>query len=465
MTPTGYACDAMTPADIAFFVLLIPLVLLSVPLVVYWGVVLVRIEQTLRGLPTGMDGIALAEGSRAADPSVLVVVPAHNEAGTIGTLVRSLREQDHDRFRVVLALDRCTDATASVAREAIGSDHRFEITEIDDVAADWAGKVNAVRVGLERCPVESETEFFLFTDADCVLHPSCLRATVALAEERGLDLLSFLNEYPAESWYESIVQPVAGFELMRQYPLLRANRLDEKQRPFANGQFMLFRSGFYRAMGGHATVKNELLEDLALAKAVKSNGGRAGALLSGGMVRCRMYESWGDFKRGWRRIYTEAAHRRSSRLLSAAWRTRLLGAVFPVLVFLLACAAIPLGHAAGVGASLLVSAYAAPLLGLAFFLLAGARVLRVARGSLSVAPVLPVAFWLVSGLLFRAAEHLSDGRPTNWGGRSYHREDRSREHAAPTASAPHAACAPAQGPASGPSSGSSAAVGEEHPSA
>lgn len=432
----------MNPGEIAFLVLLAPMMLLSITLVVYWTIVLVRIEQTLRGLPTGMDGIALAENARGADRPVLVVVPAHNEAGMIGTLVRSLREQDHERFRVVLALDRCTDGTAAVAREAIGGDHRFEITEITDVEEGWAGKVNAVRVGLDRCAAASEAEYFLFTDSDCVLHPSCLRATIALAEERGLDLLSFLNEYPAESWYESLVQPVAGFELMRQYPLLRANRTDDRQRPFANGQFMLFRSGFYRSMGGHAAVRDELLEDLALAKAVKANGGRAGALLSGGMVRCRMYETWGDFKRGWRRIYTEAAHRRSNRLLSAAWRTRLLGAVFPVALVLLACVALPIGHLSGATPRSLVAGYAATLLGIAAFQLAGARVLRVARGTLTVAPLLPAAFWLVSEVLFRASEHLTDGRPTNWGGRSYHRADRSREHAVPhgpePASAPDA---------------------------
>ena len=417
----------MTAGEIVYLVLLGCMLALSFILVVFWTIVLVRVEQTMRGLPTGMDGMEIAERSREADRSVLVVVPAHNEAGTIATLVRSLREQDHDRYRVGLALDRCTDATAAVAREAIGGDHRFVVTEIEEVEEGWAGKVNAVRVGLERAGSASDSSYFLFTDADCVLHPSCLRATIALAEERGLDLLSFLNEYPAESWYESLVQPIAGFELMRQYPVLRANRTDDRQRPFANGQFMLFRSDFYRSMGGHAAVKDELLEDLALAKAVKAHGGRAGALLSGGMVRCRMYESWGDFKRGWRRIYTEAAHRRSSRLLSAGWRARLLGAVFPVARVLLGCVAMPVGHAAEISPRLLFGGYLTVLLGTGAYLLAGVRLLRVARGPMSSAPILPVAYWLVSGILFKARSHLAGGRPTNWGGRTSHREDRSRE--------------------------------------
>ena len=123
----------MTGAQIAFLSVAVPMVVLSVPLAVYWTVVCGRILQTLWSLPTGMDGIGLAERSPRPDRSVVVVVPAHNEAGSIGMLIRSLREQDHERFRVVLALDRCTDATASVAAEAIGGDHRFEVTEITEV--------------------------------------------------------------------------------------------------------------------------------------------------------------------------------------------------------------------------------------------------------------------------------------------------------------------------------------------
>ena len=421
-----YGCSLMSAPEVVFIASAALLFAWGVPLIVYWSVVIVRIEQTLRGLPTGMDGVQLAEARRAADRAVLVVVPAHNEAGSIAPLIRSLREQDHERFRVVLALDRCTDATASVARAEINGDHRFEIVEIDEVEEGWAGKVNAVRVGIDRSSYASEAEYFLFTDADCLLHPSCLRATVALAEERNLDLLSFLNEYPAEAWYESLVQPVAGFELMRQYPLLRANRTDDRQRPFANVQFMLFRAGFYRDMGGHAAVREELLEDLALAKAVKSRGGRAGALLSGGIVRCRMYETWGDFKRGWRRIYTEAAHRRSRRLRNAAWRARLLGSMFPIASAVAGSVAAAASHLGGVSVPLGIAAYTLMTVSIGAYLLASARILRIAREPVVVAPLSPIAFWLVSGILFRAANHLVSGRPTNWGGRSYLREDRSK---------------------------------------
>ncbi|HHN78855.1 MAG TPA: glycosyltransferase, partial [Phycisphaerales bacterium] len=159
----------MLTMELLFLILSPLLVVVATVLAVFWTVVFVRIGQTARALPTGLDGIALAEARTGPDIPILVVVPAHNEAGTIGPLIRSLREQDHDRFHVVLALDRCTDGTAAVARREIAGDHRFEVVEITECPEGWAGKVNAVRVGVEHSAFTPE--MLLFTDADCVLHP------------------------------------------------------------------------------------------------------------------------------------------------------------------------------------------------------------------------------------------------------------------------------------------------------
>ncbi len=413
--------------ELLFLVLMILLITAAFALTVFWTVVFVRIGQTARALPTGHDGIALAEARTGPDIPILVVVPAHNEAGTIGPLIRSLREQDHDRFHVVLALDRCTDGTAAVARREIAGDHRFEVVEIDDCPEGWAGKVNAVRVGVEHSAFNPE--MLLFTDADCVLHPSCLRAASALAEDRSLDLLSFISEYPPEAWFEYLVQPITGFELLRQYPLLRANRFDDRQRPFANGQFMLFRADFYRQIGGHAAVRDELLEDLALARAVKRGGGRAGALLGGGIVRCRMYETWNQFHRGWRRIFTEAAQRRSARLRTTGWRLRTMQAILPVMSVVLAGAAS--AACAAWGGSPVPCWF--PILiaaaGLFPYTLSMIRVFRMAGITPLAVPLAPIGAWLAGGILLRAANELASGEPTVWGGRAYIRQDRSAARA------------------------------------
>jgi hypothetical protein len=415
----------MDPLHVTFTLFFVVLTVAAVAVGLYWGVVWFRVRQTARKLPTGMDGVAIAEAGAEPDEAVLVVVPAHNEVGSIGALIRSLREQDHQRFHVVLALDRCTDGTVAVARREIAGDTRFEILEVEHCPEGWAGKVHAVYAGVERTRFLAEADRILFTDADCVLHPACLRATSALARERGLDLLSLLSEYPAEKWYEHFVQPVAGFELMRQYPLLRANRSDDRQRPFANGQFMLFDARFYRAMGGHEPVRAELLEDLALAREVKRRGGRAGAFMGGGVVRCRMYETWDEFRRGWRRIMMEAAQRQSSRLRNIGWRARTLGTILPVTVLVLGIATAGLGLARGGEPGWTVTAAAMTVVSLGVFLLGTGLICRIARVSVLAPLMVPVSSWLVSRILIEAASELESGRPTVWGGKAYHREDRS----------------------------------------
>jgi glycosyltransferase involved in cell wall biosynthesis len=354
---------------------------------------------------------------------VCVVVPAHNEAANIARLIESLRQQDLPSARFVLALDRCTDDTASIAQRAIEGDTRFEIIEINQCPQGWAGKVNAAWTGVQRSAGARDAAYLVFSDADCAFHPGCLRACVALIEERNLDLLSLLSTLSSDHWFEAVVQPAATMELMRQYPLLRANRHDERQRPFANGQFMMFRAAAYTAIGGHEAVREALLEDIAFARLIAARGFRSGLLLADGIVRCRMYDSWPQFKTGWKRIYIEASNRKSRRLSQASRRARLTGSALPAL-----------GGASLVG-GLLVDAGADPLrvaaiafggIGLIIWTIAMLCVARAGRTPWWAIVFMPFGCWMVGGVLARAARELASGVPTRWGGRDYVLVDRSK---------------------------------------
>mgnify|MGYP006422357379 CR=1 FL=1 len=397
----------------------------------YWSVVAWRVRSEMRAVPRLEEG--LQEGLEAgldegddAPPSVCVVVPAHNERDSIGALIRSLRAQDHPAMRVVLALDRCTDGTEAVARDAIGDDDRFEIVSIDACPDDWAGKVHAAWSGAERSTGAADAALLCFTDADCVFEPRALRAACAMLERRKLDLLSLLTRLSHGAWFERLLQPAAVFELMRQYPIERANRAGERQRPFINGQFMLFRAEAYRAMGGHEAVRGEILEDLAFGRLCKRRGLRSGVLPAGSMVRCRMYDALGAFRTGWKRIYAEGAQRRSDRLARAALRCALAGMVLPVLAIAAATWGVLMGSwVLGV----------VGLVGVAAWLAAWGNIHRA-----SGAPWVSLAGCLIgpvhTALLLRAAgRELARGVPVRWGGRSYVREDRAparRRAASPT---------------------------------
>lgn len=390
----------------------------AVGLLIYWGVGLGRILITSRRVPTARAGIELARANPPTEP-VCVVVPAHNEAHAIGDVIRSLRAQDHRAMRVVLALDRCTDNTEDVAREAVAGDSRFEIIRITECPAGWAGKVHAVWTGVTRSAGAKDAAYLLFIDADTELDPACVSGAHAMMRDRSLDMLSYLSTLSTDRWYETLVQPAASLELLRQYPLMQASR-DEGRRPFANGQFMMFKASSYFAIETHEAVKDELLEDLALARRIEQARMRAGVYVAAGVMRCRMYESWPAFRRGWKRIYTEAARRRPAKLRRAAGRVVIPGAILPGFAMLgLAGAGIMFAY----GDALLGSiALGVCSLGLAVFLSAISLAYRAGGAPLWAVPGYLAGSVLASRILKEAASDLDHDRPTEWGGIRYQRQ-------------------------------------------
>jgi glycosyltransferase involved in cell wall biosynthesis len=408
--------------DWAKMVITVVLALAAIATLVYWSVALFKVLRTRAQVPTARAGLSLPE-PKGGWPEVCIVVPAHNEQEVIGRLAKSLRAQDYPRLRVVLSLDRCTDATAARAREAIDGDERFEILELTACAEGWAGKVHAVHSGVTRSKSAKSAEMILFADADTEFDPGCVRACVALMCSRGDELLSLLSTLTTERWFETVLQPAAGLELMRQYPITHAN-LRENRRAFANGQFMLFNAEAYRAIGGHEAVRDELLEDLALARRMAYAGRPTGVYLADGLLHCRMYNSLKEFARGWKRIYTEAAKRRDDRLTRSSWQARLCGSVLPTLGALLIAASPFLGETGPGGDStrgILLGLGIASTLAYAAAL---AVVYRMGRTPLWCLPMHPVGAWFTAGLLRAAARDLRRGVPTTWAGRSYVRPRR-----------------------------------------
>ena len=410
-------------------------------LVLYYFRVWIEVEITRFSLPTARAGLALA-AARPPTESVCVIIPAHNESAVITGLVASLRAQDYPHARFVLALDRCTDDTAARARAALstpastthtttssGPDPRFEIIEIDSCPPDWAGKVHAAYAGYTRSTAAASADLLLFADADTLFAPACLRATLALRRARNLDLLSLLSTLTTRTWFERVAQPPAALELLHQYPLRRANRT-RRQRPFANGQFMLFTAAAYRAVGTHAAVKAALLEDLLFAHlAADIHHLRTGCFIADGLLHCRMYPTWAAFRRGWKRIFTEAAHRRPHRLQKFALRTRFVGSILPALTLLtplfshLLWPALAPADAARFANPLLALALA----GLVLYFVALARIALIAHATLWSLPAQIIGSWLVASILSEAARDLRTNTPTVWGGRTYQRDARATD--------------------------------------
>lgn len=379
---------------------------------VYWAVFLHRVRRMQSQVPRLEEALA-APPPPEGWPTVSVVIPVHNEARTIAASVRGLLAQDYprDRLEIVYVLDRCSDETPRLLAEAAEGDPRIRTIVNESCPPGWAGKCHAAARGA----AAATGRLLLFSDADVRLGPGLLRAAVATAASRRSDLLSLLGRLGDAHWFERVLQPVAALSLMRMFPLDRANR-ERSPRGFANGQFMLFRREAYEAIGGHAAVREDLLEDLAFARRLAAEGRRLGVAAVPAMMEVRMYASFAAMRAGWRRIFIEACGRSPRRLRRYA--IRLAGAT------LLAPAILAAAIASVAAASESRWFEAAALGGLALAAMA-AQTLALAAAFRQMAVPLAALPWFAPGALvlarelWAAADDLAHGRPIRWGGRDY----------------------------------------------
>ena len=230
-----------------------------------------------------------------ANPLVSVIVPARNEEISLGDCLDSLVNQSGLAFEIIVVDDHSTDRTREIAASFAG----VRVIEADPLHASgagkqWTGKNNAVATGARA----AGGEWLLFTDADTVHLPESLARAVAEARENGADLLSYSPEQIAGTFPEEVILPVVFAELARQYSPAKVNDPSSTVAA-ANGQYILVRREAYDAVGGHASVAENILEDVALARLVKSSGRKVRFRYAADAVRTRMYRNWQQLRDGW----------------------------------------------------------------------------------------------------------------------------------------------------------------------
>jgi hypothetical protein len=228
---------------------------------------------------------------------VTVVLPVRDEAEQVGDCVAALLDQRGiDDLRVVVVDDGSTDGTADVVQAV--ADPRVRLVTADPPPAGWLGKPHACAVG---AAAEAETAdgIVAFVDADVRLFPDALAGAVAVLDRHRLDLVSPWPRPVAHGLAERLVQPLAPWLWATTLPLRLAERSPRSSLAAANGQFLvLTRRGYDRA-GGHAAVRDEVLEDIALLRAVKRSGGHGGPVDGSRLAACRMYDGWPALRDGY----------------------------------------------------------------------------------------------------------------------------------------------------------------------
>jgi glycosyltransferase involved in cell wall biosynthesis len=221
---------------------------------------------------------------------VSVIVPARNEEACLGTCLESLVAQTGVSFEIIVVDDESTDRTREIAQSLRG----VRVINAAPLRPGWSGKNNALVAGA----AEARGEWLLFTDADTMHHLGSLARAVAEVQMQKASLLSYSPEQQVHGFWEKAVMPVIFAELASTYRPSEVSDL-RYSAAAANGQYILVSREAYDAVGGHAAIAASLLEDVALARSVKSSGRKIFFRYGGDAVRTRMYRSFAQLKQGW----------------------------------------------------------------------------------------------------------------------------------------------------------------------
>jgi hopene-associated glycosyltransferase HpnB len=334
---------------------------------------------------------------RAAKPEELpdidVIVPARDEGATIGAVIASLLAQDYaGRFRLILVDDNSSDDTAAAA----GTATNLTILRLRDKPAGWSGKLWALNQGV----AASEAGILLFTDADIVHDPGHLSSLVAQMQRSHLDMVSEMVRLNCNSFAERALVPAFVYFFQMLYPFARVNDPNSAVAAAAGGTVLIRRETLVR-VGGIDIIKSALIDDVALAKAVKGTG----RIFIGHSALATSIRPYPHFIDLWRMIsrtaFTQLHYSAALLALTVASLT---------LIWLVPPFAVAFGHGWGFNCGLVACALAMisylPTLS------------RYQRNWLWVLALPPIAVFFMAATLSSALDYWT-GRGAKWKNRAY----------------------------------------------
>jgi hopene-associated glycosyltransferase HpnB len=231
-------------------------------------------------------------------PAVIAIVPARNEAATIGRTAEALAQQDYPgAFSILIVDDHSEDGTALAAQQAAqekDADSRIRIQTASELPAGWTGKLWALHEGVTKASAEAPT-FYWFTDADILHVPNTLRRLVARAEEYKLDLASLMVVLRADTFAERALIPPFLYFFLTLYPPRWIAETSSGTAGAAGGCILLRRVALER-IGGLASIRSDVIDDCALARAVKRGGGRIWMGLTRASLSLRSYRTFAEIR-------------------------------------------------------------------------------------------------------------------------------------------------------------------------
>lgn len=228
-----------------------------------------------------------------ASPRVSICIPARNEAARITATIVAACGSNYPNFEVLIANDCSTDGTDLLLAQ-LAKQWPIKVSTITTLPAGWLGKPHACH----HLGALAKGDILLFIDADVVLKPGALNQLVSLFDTSKAAAISLFPKQECQSFAERLIVPMMDFLVYTTLPIALANRFQLPGLTAATGQFFALRSAAYEAVGGHAAVAAEILEDMALARILKREGQPLILGIGNEGVTTRMYTSRAEVVNG-----------------------------------------------------------------------------------------------------------------------------------------------------------------------
>ncbi|HJS18422.1 MAG TPA: glycosyltransferase [Anaerolineales bacterium] len=355
-------------------------------------------------------------------PLISVCIPARDEERNIRACVESILAQDYPHFEVIVLDDRSTDGTSEILRQLVMESASklakqqeqvpaFQILSGSDLPPGWAGKPHA----LFQASAAARGEWLCFVDADTFLFPTALSACYAKAIETEADMFTIMTFQILGSFWEKVIMPLVMTALSVAFSPRKVND-PHRRDAIANGQFILIRRTVYDAIGGHETIRDQIVEDKAISEQVKWNGYRL--IIADGyeVARTRMYTSLPEMWEGWtKNIY-----------LGLRDQTGLLYlGVFGAFVALLAALFVPVWPLLGIawllndGGWMAMTVLIESVIFWAYLIHVRVRTAKAMKISPCYALTLPIGAAVFAAMMITSAFRVLSGRGVTWKGRTY----------------------------------------------
>lgn len=236
--------------------------------------------------------INIIKDSKYRQPFVSILIPARNEAENIMNCIDSCIMQDYPDFEVIVLDDNSEDGTYDIAASVINPIVR--VVRGKPLESGWVGKSYACHQLRE----EAKGEYLLFLDADTNLKPGALKSAVNFALEQNTGLLSLMPDEITITFWEKVAIPLMYFTVWTMLPLILVEKTRKTSLTMSNGQFMLFKKRVYDDIGGHKSVRKNMVDDVWLGRKVKISGNKLIFADGSDTASCRMYRNFREIIKG-----------------------------------------------------------------------------------------------------------------------------------------------------------------------